>query len=93
MPKTGVKLSQEGKIAVASSVTVFVVTAILFFTVGFLCRHWCARRKAKRTHSEISAPENLTLGSLYYDDVLPKQHNMEVLELKENIAYGPISNN
>ena len=76
-------LSGDGKIALASSI-VFTMTSVVFFIIGFLCRHWCPRREAKRT--EINASENLALGPLY-DDVLPKS---EVLELKENIAYGPI---
>ena len=37
-------LSQDGKIAVGSSVTVFGVASLLFFIVGFLC----VRRKGKQ---------------------------------------------
>ena len=33
-------ISQDGKIAVASSVTVFVMTSMLFFIVGFLSGHF-----------------------------------------------------
>ena len=85
---TGGPLSREEKIAVASSVTVFVVTSILFFTVGFLCHHWCPGKEAKRR--EVSVLENLSQGPLY-DNVLPNQYSLEILELKENIAYGPIN--
>ena len=84
----GASLSRDRKIAVASSVTVFVVTSILCFTVGFLCRHWCPGKEAKRR--EVNVLENPSQGPLY-DNVLPNQHNSEILELKENIAYGPIN--
>ena len=40
-------LSQDGKIAVASSITVFVVTSVLFFIVGFLSGHFCQRESGK----------------------------------------------
>ena len=33
-------LSRDGKITVASSVTVFVMTSILFFIIGFLSGHF-----------------------------------------------------
>ena len=36
-------LNRCERIAVASSVTVFVVTSILFVIVGFLCRHFCRK--------------------------------------------------
>ena len=34
-------LNRDGRIAMASSITVLAVTSILFFTVGFLCGHFC----------------------------------------------------
>ena len=49
-------LSRDGKIAVASSVTIFVVTAILFFIVGFLCGHFCQK---KRKLASAAAGETL----------------------------------
>ena len=38
-------LNQEGKIAVASSVTVFTVASIAFFIIGFLCGHVCQKKR------------------------------------------------
>ena len=43
--KSNEALSQDGKIAVASSVTVFIVTAISFFIVGFLCGHFLSKEE------------------------------------------------
>ena len=71
-------LSQEGKAAVASSVTVFVVTSILLFTIGLLCGHFC-QKKRKTTDQTIPL----------YDNVQPKHYEQE-LELKENMAYGHV---
>ena len=77
-------LSQDGKIAVASSMTIFVVASILFFIIGFLCGHFC--RKERKTVETV--PREETHSAPYYDDVVLKQE--EELELKENVAYGPV---
>ena len=76
-------LSDDGKIAVASSIAVFIVTSILCFTSGFLCRHFC--HNMKREKENVTQSENV-LGTPYYDDVVLKQCEQE-LESKENIAY------
>ena len=75
-------LSRDRKIAIASSVTVFVVASILFFIIGFLCGHFC--RKERKTTAIV--PQTSTP---YYDDVVLQQHEQE-LELKENVAYAPV---
>ena len=87
------QLSRDGKVAIASSVSVFVVTSILFFIAGFLCRHFCQTIVNDKNEPEIQADcesENRPLGPLY-DNVLLNQHSSEAVELKENIAYGPIN--
>ena len=77
-------LSHEGKIAVASSVTVFAVTSILFFIIGFLSRHFCHKeRKLAGTSCPIEQPQ-----IPYYDNVVLKQHIEHELELKDNVAYA-----
>ena len=77
-------LSQEGKITVASSVTVFAITSILFFFIGFLSRHFCCKeRKTAGTASRIEQPQ-----IPYYDDVVLKQQEEQELELKDNVAYA-----
>ena len=68
-------LNQIQKIVVAS-VTVFVVTSILFFFIGFLCGHFCRKESTKTTAQNP-----------IYDDIQPKKHEQEV-ELKTNVAYG-----
>ena len=79
--------SCDRKIAVGSSVTVFIVTAILFFFGGFLSRHFCQRkRKTTVPHKAHKAAKK---DIPYYDDVVLKQQGHE-LELKENVAYVPV---
>ena len=91
-------LTDDGKIAVASSVT-FIVGSGMFFIIGFLCRHFC--QKFKERHSIINTQtstgprtashpnqENI-LSTPVYDDVVLKQREQE-LELKENIAYTSV---
>ena len=80
-------LTNEGKIAVASTVTAFVVGSVLFI-VGFLCGHFCRREKNTTRTGTTSQPEK-TQSASYYDDTALEQNEQE-LELKENVAYGPI---
>ena len=68
----------------ASSVTVFAVTSILFFILGFLFRHFW--RKGRKTVSAASHTEQPPIP--YYDDVVLKQQEEQVLELKDNVAYA-----
>ena len=79
-------LSRDAKIAVASSIIVFVVTSILFFTVGFLTGCFCHNKKKKE--EKISPPEQMQ--TPYYDDVVLQQHEEQGLELRENVAYAPV---
>ena len=89
-------LTDDGKIAVVSSVT-FIAGSSMFFIIGFLCRHFC--QKFKERHSIINntqtstgprtaSQENIP-GTPIYDDVVLKQREEE-LELKENIAYASV---
>ena len=68
-----------------SSVTVFVLTSIVFFTVGFLCGHFCQNKR--KTAGNVSHKK--TQRTPYYNDVVLQQHQQE-LDLKENVVYGPI---
>ena len=87
-------LSGDGKIAVASSVTVFVGTAILFFIVGFLCGHFCQKKRklASAAAGETLPPISSSVATSgqtqipYYGDVVLQQE----VKLKENVAYGPL---
>jgi hypothetical protein len=101
-------LSRDGKIAVASSVTVFTVASISFFIVGFLCGHFCQKKRKSSAAAGEAVPPAGSGGSQaaaseasavtgsggsgqtqtpYYDDVVLQQ---EEVELKENVAYGPL---
>ena len=80
-------LSQDRKIAVASSVTVFVVASILFFIIGFLCGYFCQKKRKPSTAAAESVPPSGGQTQIpYNDDVVLQQE----LDLKANVAYGPI---
>ena len=66
-----------------SSVTVFAITSILFFILGFLFRHFC--QKGRKTVVAASPTEQPPIP--YYDDVVLKQQE-QALELKDNVAYA-----
>ena len=76
-------LSQDAKIAVASSVTVFVVTSVLFFIIGFLCRHFCQKKKKTDITSQ---PEETQPQIPYYDSI-----DQFDIQSKVNVAYGQVS--
>ena len=76
-------LSQEAKIAIASSVTVYVMTAVLFFFTGYLCGRYHQKHKHS-TENTVPIEEDSQLNPVY-DDVQPKHH--EQLEMKTNVAY------
>ena len=77
------------------TVTVFILASILFFTIGFLCGHFRICQK-RRKPSAAAAGETQSVPSgvaacgqsqiPYYDDVVLQQE----VELKENVAYGPL---
>ena len=84
-------LSQDGKIAVASSVTVFVVVSVLFFTVGFLCGYFCRNQQKDKNFKEedtipTESPEKKQ--TPYYDNI--DQFDIQPKHLKENVAYGQV---
>ena len=80
-------LNRDGKIAVASSVTVFVVASVLFFVVGFLCGYFFHKKKKMFTVSEtiLSTGEGTQQVTNTDGSVLDQE-----LELKDNVAYGPV---
>ena len=81
-------LTGDGKIAVASLVTAFVVGSVLFFITGLLCGHYCRnKKKAMATTENASHCEKTTHGTPYYDNMVL---NQQELELEENVAYAPV---
>ena len=87
-------------ISVLSSLSSFVFGSLLFFTVGYVCAycvHSARREKASSTgqlqdEAATTAHVQSTQDNVLYEDVqLPKQLQQEEnLELKDNIAYGPL---
>jgi hypothetical protein len=77
-------LSQDGKIAVASSVTVFIVASISFFIIGFLFGHFCQKKRKSST----TADETVTPAGSGGQTQTPYYDELEEVELEENVAYG-----
>ena len=85
-------LSKDANIAIISSVTVFVVSSVLFFILGFVCGQLYKKQKhSVETVPPLDSPDPMatTLTPLY-EDIQPKR-NEEELELKTNVAYGPVN--
>ena len=74
-------------IAVASSIASFAVGSLVFFVVGYLCR--CLQQRHKQLAEPTHVPPLVNNVAPVYDDIIPKPHEQE-LELKSNIAYGPL---
>ena len=84
-------------VAVASSVTVFILSSVLFFIVGYVCGYFGQKHKqstaSKETSDEIVCPQQ-SQPTPVYEDVLPKsmqdqKREFHDFELKKNVAYGP----
>ena len=80
----GSSLSQDGIIAIASSISVFIITSILFSVFGYFCGVY--RQKQQQDSSSLA---NKPTPVPTYEDVLPKDFEQK-LELQSNIAYAPI---
>ena len=80
-------LSHDAVIAVGSSVSTFIVSSILFLTIGLLCRCLCKTKIS--SDKTVSSPPNVI-----YEDVGPKsvehQNKKYNVELKENMAYTSV---
>ena len=70
----------------ALSVSTFIITSVVFFTLGYLCHH--CHQKPKQT-STLSIPVKNIVP--LYENVIPEQDTEQDLELKENVAYGPVA--
>ena len=80
----GSLLSEDRKIAVASSLITLIISSIAFFIFGYSCHHY--HQKQKHT-----LPIPVTNRIPVYENVIPEQTLEQDLELKDNIAYGPIA--
>jgi hypothetical protein len=75
-------LSEAGKITVAS-VSVFLVTFALAFTVGLVTGHCCHKLKWKSS-------ETVTLSPLYDTIHRQPEHLKQDIATSENIAYSTV---
>ena len=81
----GSLLSEDGIIiAVASSLITVIVSSITFFIFGYFCHHCRQKQRVTPPISVVNQPP-------VYENVLPEQNLEQNLEMKENIAYGPIA--
>ena len=71
----------------ASSVTVFTVTASLFFVAVFLSRHFRICQKRRKTDDDHQVVKKEIP---IYDAVSVLKQQGQELELKENVAYAPV---
>ena len=75
---------------VISTVVVYISSSALIFIIGCACGWFSHKHKAKgNTHSQA------TLGPVYEDlqpsmSVLGDPREKATIELKENVAYGPV---
>jgi hypothetical protein len=77
-------LSQDGIIAIiASSISVFVITSILFSIFGCFCGLHC-RKQRQNPPSSANLPTPAT-----YENVLPKDYEQK-FELQTNTAYAAV---
>ena len=72
-------LSEAGKIAIAS-ISVFLVTFALVFTVGYVTGR-CRRKKSSESAKTNSSP-------LY--DTIQSEHSKRDVAMSENIAYSTV---
>ena len=81
-------MSEDGKVAVASSLITLIISSIMFFASGYFCHH--CRQKPQQT-SISTLPVPVKSATPLYENVLLEQDPGQDLELKENVAYGPIA--
>ena len=72
-------LSEAGKIAVAS-ISVFFVTFVLAFTIGFVAGHCCRKKSPESAEMNVSP--------LY--DTIRSEHSKRDVPMSENIAYSAV---
>ena len=82
-------------VAIISSLAAFVTGSVLFFTVGCVCGHCSEKRTCMfctKSNSSENDQDGTSQDNTCYEDILLKQKfNDENLQLKQNVAYGPIT--
>ena len=75
--------SPDVKITIGSSVTVFVLSTVLFFIIGFVSGHFCHKQR-KSVQLVTSPPPHVHPTIPLYDEVLPKDSEVQ---METNSAY------
>lgn len=90
------KLTESGSLdvlraAVSSTVVAFLVISLLIFATGFVCGHYFGRKsKQPPTETPDHPSASQTEVPLYEDVTLSAVEQQEGLEMRENVAYGPL---
>ena len=84
-----VTLSRDGKIAVASSLTVFLVASTLFFIFGFLCGHSVGKKRETMVETSVAEIQTYLQDDIVHTNSESPQQNFE-LELTANVAYSSV---
>ena len=76
-----------------SSVTVFIASSILFFTIGFVSGRFSKREKSSsnaHTSEDGTIQTQSPQQSVVYENIIAQRQHDKDLELKDNVAYGPL---
>ena len=80
-------------IVVISALASFVTGSAIFFIVGCVCGR-CSEKQMCKSSTKSSSSENdqdeTSQDNTLYEDILCKQEDEQQLELKQNVAYGPL---
>ena len=76
-------LSEDGKIAIGSSISVFILTSSLFLFIGYLCGLYHHKLRQQPPPSVLANQPTPV-----YEYVLPTDHHN--LELNMNVAYASV---
>ena len=73
------------------TLTVFILSSISFFIIGFVSGWFSRRRRRERSHDEAIPSPSSRQSVLYEDiDLMQTADDNRNLEMKENVAYGPL---
>ena len=80
-------------VVVASLITGFLVSSMIIFIVGFVCGQKCGGKfkgSLNQTSDSSTRPAKGLTVPIYESDTT-QCHEEQVIELEENVAYGPVS--
>ena len=84
---TGPSMANEATvtIAVSSSITVSVLSSVVFFVFGYICGSKC--KKTRTTGDTVSSGTEVTQPVQQHVQAEVREQD---IELNENVAYGPV---